>query len=227
LETPTPTLTLRARLHRGLWSAGIRHSHFLVLRCPLGPAPPPPAGLELEELRPGDPRIRELERGFDRGLSEGAIAARFRHGLRFLVLGSPGGPVATTWVLPAGERFVEELGAGFAVPTGAVWLRDLFVAPAERGRGRFAELLDAVRARWPERSVLWSDVRHGNRPSLRAHLAYGFEVVSRHEVVHLFSRVLVRLRWSRESHPSTLFGGERRVVRSGELYRRFAEARRA
>jgi GNAT superfamily N-acetyltransferase len=220
-------MTLRARLHRALWRAGVRHSHVLVLRCLLGPAPPPPGGLRLEELGPGDPRIHELAGVFARGLTDAAIAGRFRHGLRFLALGSPRGPVACTWVIADGERFVEELGMGFTVPADALWLRDLFVAPAERGRGRFAELLDAVRARWPGKSALWSDLRHGNRPSLRAHLGYGFELVSRHEVVHLFSQLLVRLRSSSEPEPSTVFGGGRRVVRSGEAYRRFAEARRA
>jgi GNAT superfamily N-acetyltransferase len=220
-------MTLRARLHRALWRAGIRHSHVLVLRCLLGPPPRPPGGLELEELGPADRRIRELADAFDRRLTDTAIAGRFRHGLRFFVLRSPEQPVATTWVLTAGERFVEELGVSFSVPTGALWLRDLFVVPAERGRGRFAALLDAVRARWPGESVLWSDLRHGNRPSLRAHLGYGFEVVSRHEVLHLFSQLLIRLRWSSAPEPSTVFGAGRRVVRSGEAYRRFAEARRA
>ena len=220
-------MTLRARLHTLLWRAGIRHSHILVLSCPLESPPPAAPGLELEEVGPTDPRVRELSGAFDRGLSEAAIEARFCHGLRFFVLRSPERAVATTWVVPAGERLLEEPGVAFTVPAGALWLRDLFVVPAERGRGRFGQLLDAIRDRWPDRSVFWSDIRHGNRPSLRAHLAYGFEVVSRYEVVHLFSRVLVRLRWSREPLPSTVFGAGNRVTRTGESYRRFAEERRA
>jgi GNAT superfamily N-acetyltransferase len=220
-------MTLRARLHTLLWRAGIQHSHILVLRCPLESATPDPPGLELEDVGPTDPRVRELGGGFDRGLTDAAVEARFRHGLRFLVLRSPDGTVATTWVLTAGERLLEEPGVALTVPTGSLWLRDVFVVPAERGRGRFEELLDAIRGRWPDRSVLWSDIRHGNRPSRRAHLAYGFEVVSRYEVVHLFSRILVRLRWSPDPVPSTAFGGSSRVTRTGESYQRFVEARRA
>jgi len=220
-------MTLRARLHAGLWAAGLRHSHVLVLRCPLGPAPPGEAGRELRDFGRDEAGVRALNDALVRGLSPVAIANRLERGLHFCALSEEGRPLATTWIIPRGERFLEELGLGFALPEDGLWLRDVFVPPAERGRGRFASLLDAVRRHWPERAVLWSDVRHGNARSLRAHRGYGFEVVGRFEAVHLFSRVLVRLRWSGGLPLASDWNGERRVALSGERYRLFARPRRA
>jgi len=220
-------MTLRARLHAGLWAAGLRHSHVLVLRCPLGPAPPGEAGRELRDFGRDEAGVRALNDALVRGLSPVAIANRLERGLHFCALSEEGRPLATTWIIPRGERFLEELGLGFALPEDGLWLRDVFVPPAERGRGRFASLLDAVRRRWPDRPALWSDVRHGNARSLRAHRRYGFEAGGRYEAVHLFSRVLLRLRWSGTVPVASDWSRGRRLCLTGEGYRRFAAARRA
>ncbi|HEX9189139.1 MAG TPA: GNAT family N-acetyltransferase [Vicinamibacteria bacterium] len=225
-------MTLRARLHTGLWAVGVRHSHFLVLRRPPGEAPPghpaeaPPAG-DLADPGRDAAIILALNDGVGRRLSAATVATRLDRGLRYCALFEEGRAVATTWILPAGERFLEELGAGFPVPHDGLWLRDVWVPPAERGKGRFARLLDAVRRRWPDRPALWSDVRHGNARSLRAHLAYGFEAGGRYEAVHIFARVLLRLRWSGSVPAASDWSRGRRVCLTGEGYRRFAAARRA
>src|SRR5512134_300365 len=223
----TRPVTFRARLHTRLWAAGVRHSHVLVLRCPLGPAPARETGGELRDFGRDAAGVGALNDALVRGLSPVAIANRLERGLHFCALFEEARAVATTWVIPRGERFLEELGLGFALPDDGLWVRDVFVPPPERGRGRFASLLDAVRRHWPERTALWSDVRHGNTRSLRAHRGYGFEVAGRYEAVHLFSRVLVRLRGSAGLPLASDWSGGRRVALTGERYRLFARARRA
>jgi GNAT superfamily N-acetyltransferase len=222
---------LAARLHTGLWAIGVRHSHFLVLHRPPGEAPSADPGedrpaVDLRDLGRDEAGIRTLNDRLARGLSALAVATRLERGLRYCALFEEDRAVASTWILPAGERFLEELGVGFPVPPDGLWLRDVWVPPAERGRGRFARLLDAVRRRWPDRPALWSDARHGNARSLRAHRGYGFEAGGRYEAVHLFSRVLLRLRWSGTVPVASDWSRGRRVCLTGEGYRRFAAARR-
>jgi GNAT superfamily N-acetyltransferase len=220
-------LTLRARLHTWLWRAGIQHNNMLVLRKHLKEPPPLPPGFTLEELRHDDALVRRVSDAFDRRTSEAVIQARFGHGLSFHILREEGRPVASTWIVPRGERFVEEIGLGLAVAEGTLWLRDVFVAPAERGRGLFALLLNGLHNHRPATAALWSDLRRGNRPSLHAHLRYGFDPVARFEVVHLWSRCMIRLRWPRGLPAISSFKGESRLLRTGEVYRAFVVAHRA
>ena len=176
----TPPVTFRARLHTGLWAIGVRHSHFLVLRRPPGRAPP---GDPPRRARPGTSRdlgrdesgILALNDALVRGLSAVAVATRLERGLR----SAPSSRRAARWrppgSFPGGSASSRSSGLGFALPETASGCATC-CAPGRARAGRFASLLDAVRGRWPERAALWSDVRHGNARSLRAHRGYGFEV---------------------------------------------------
>jgi GNAT superfamily N-acetyltransferase len=171
--------------------------------------------------------VRAINDAFDRGFSEERLRARFEHGLRLFVLREEGRVVATTWVIREGERFIDEAGAGIAAGNGVLCLRDVFVSASERGKGRFAILLDAVLARAPGALAVRSVVDRGNRSSRRAHERYGFRPAGRIEVVHLLGRLMLRLRWPAALPVGSSFGGRQRVVRTGEAYRRFVAERRA
>ena len=123
---------------------------------------------------------------------------------------------------------MDEIGLGFPVGEGDVWMRDIFVAPQSRGTGAFAALLDHVLAGpFSGRRALWSAVYTDNRPSLRAHEKYGYRLAARYEVLHLFRRLLVRLRWPAPPPGGSSFRANRRLIVTGPQYRRFIEERRA
>lgn len=223
LSFPRARRALRDGLRRLL-----RHHDLIVLERASLPSPKPLApAFSLHSHEGFSSEVQEVNDAFDRGFSEDRLRARFEHGLRFLVLREEGRVVATTWLVRKGERFIDEAGVGIVVGNGVLSLRDVFVAASERGRGRFAILLDAMLAREPGARALWSVVEHGNRASRRAHERYGFRPAGRIEVVHLLGQLMLRLRWPSALRVGSSFGGRRRVIPTGGAYRRFVAGRRA
>jgi hypothetical protein len=60
------------------------------------------------------------------------IQGRLRNGLRFLRFEIGGVPVATTWVVHGGGRYIDELDWLLPISADDLWIRDVFVAPAWR-----------------------------------------------------------------------------------------------
>lgn len=206
----------------------LRHHDLIVFeKAPLVTVSPPATSFSLAAHEGFSSEVLRLNDAFDRGFSEERLRARFAHGLRFFVLREEGRVVATTWVVREGERFIDEAGLGVVAGNGVLSLRDVFVSASERGKGRFRVLLDAVLGREPGARAVWSVVDRGNRASRRAHEGYGFRPAGRIEVVHLLGRLMLRLRWPATLPVGSSFGGRRRVVRTGEAYRRFVAERRA
>jgi GNAT superfamily N-acetyltransferase len=207
----------------------LEHHDIVTLEKAVPELPPPPIGFALVEHREYSPRVLEIYRGFSRSFfNEAFLRRRFERGQVFyeLLLGEQ--VQATTFLIPRGERFVDEIGLGFPVQEGAPWLRDIFVAPEARGQGRFATLLDAVLSRSrPVARALWSAVEGKNGTSLRAHLRYGFRPVQRFEVVHLGKAVLVRPRWPVAPAGGSQYRPEARALVTGRAYARFREQNRA
>jgi len=219
---------LGRRASRRFLSGWIAHWDLVILRKPLGAPPVPPPGYQLREQPVFDRAVVELHRQLGRDHDESQIRRRFDYGLRFFVLWQGERVAATIWVVPRGERFVDEIGLGFPVGDGDIWMRDIFVAPSARGQGVFSALLDHVLAGpCGGGRALWSAVGTPNRPSLRAHGKYGHVAVARYEVVHILGSVMLRLHWPGPLPNGSSFAADRRLVLTGSRYRDFVDARRA
>jgi GNAT superfamily N-acetyltransferase len=117
---------------------------------------------------------------------------RLDNGLQFLTFAVDAAPVVSTWIA-TGARYLDELNWLLPIGSDDLWLRDVFVVPALRGQGLFANLVDrlATRGVQAQRRV-WSDVDWDNRASMRAHVAAGFEVAHRVRAIELPGGLHVR-----------------------------------
>ena len=216
------------RVGRRVPPAVLIHRDLAILRKDLTADPTGAPGLELAEHRVFTARVLDVHRQLEREFRDEVIHRRFDQGLWFYALWSQDVPLASTWVVPQGERFVDELALGFPVGEGDVWMRDIFVTPKSRGKGAFSALLDHVLAGpFSGHSTLWSAVYTDNLPSLRAHEKYGYRLAARFEVLVLFRRLLLRLRWPAPLPGGSSFRADRRLIVTGQGYRRFVEDRRA
>jgi hypothetical protein len=214
---------LGARIWRSLW----HDEEILILAKQVTERPSFPEG-ELVEHAGYGPAVAELYRRLGRGTPEGRLRARYRHGLRLYELRQGDRTLATIWIVPPGERFVDEIGYAFRVPEGDAWLRDGFVPLEGRGRRSFARLLDAVLSRaLPGTRTLWSDVPSDNAASLKAHAGYGFEVVDALRALHVAGLLLIRRGVPERIEPVSGYRPGRRLLYTGRAYRRYRSERLA
>lgn len=120
------------------------------------------------------------------------VRRRIGNRLGFAVFSIDRQAVASTW-LAIGGRYIDELNWLLPTAPGEYWLRDVFVAPAWRGRRLFTGIVAALAAHGdgPPRRI-WSDVDWDNAPSMRAHEAAGFHVVSRVRALDIAGRIRLR-----------------------------------
>ena len=125
-------------------------------------------------------------------VSDAMLERRLFNRLRFAVFSLDGEPVASSW-LASGGRYIDELNWWLPIATDELWVRDVFVAPAWRGRRLFAALVATLsgRAVGPGRRI-WSDVDWDNAPSMKAHKAAGFAVVARVRALDFGGRLRLR-----------------------------------
>ena len=219
---------LLGRIYASVPPALLVHRDLAILRKELIADPRAAAPFELTEHRLFTEGVLDVHRLLGREFRDEVIHRRFDRGLWFYALRNGDAPLASAWVVPKGERFVDEIGLGFPVGAGDVWMRDIFVAPQSRGKGAFSALLDHVLAGpFSGHSALWSAVYTDNHPSLRAHEKYGYRLAARYEVLHLSRRLLLRLRWPAPPPGGSSFQADRRLIVTGQGYRRFVENRRA
>ena len=126
-------------------------------------------------------------------ISAARLQQRLRNGLRLARFDVGGLPVATTWLAGSTGRYIDELNWLLPIGAGDLWLRDVFVAPAWRGRRLFTGIAAALArpADAPARRI-WSDVDWDNAPSMRAHEAAGFRVVARAKALDFWGRIRLR-----------------------------------
>jgi len=167
-------------------------------------------------------RIVELYRALGRIEPHARIAQRLAHGLRFYFLDEMPCPAAVAWLLPSGQRFVDEIGYHLPVPPQSVWLRDVVVSPTARGRRLFSSFItQTVRAFHPAARSIWSDFSRGNVASARAHASLGFREVGAMRMLHVAGTFMLR------SPPPTALGVEsgfalgRRVLVTGSRFRAY------
>ncbi|WP_165967456.1 GNAT family N-acetyltransferase [Luteimonas aestuarii] len=156
---------------------GIELHHVQFLRRPAdhAPAVPLPGGVRLAEWGVDDTaRICTDAHVHGQMRSEARMRARFTHGLRYLVLEHDGDVVAWCWVAAGVPRYIDELCRQVDMAPGQAWVRDAFVAPAQRGRRLLTAMLDAISTHLGGGIEYFSDVEASNQASLRAHLAAGF-----------------------------------------------------
>jgi len=120
------------------------------------------------------------------------LRRRLANRLGFVAFSIDGQAVASTW-LATGGRYIDELNWLLPIGPDEFWLRDVFVAPAWRGRRLFTGIVAALAAHGdgPLRRI-WSDVDWDNAPSMRAHEAAGFRVVARVRALDVAGRVRLR-----------------------------------
>ena len=154
----------------------------------------PLASVRLEELQANQiGAVLETYRVLGHRHPEGRPQRRFANGLRFGRLWLGDRLAGSLWVAHAGHRYIDEMNWRLPLNEGQFWLRDVFVAPALRGRRLFVHMLHLVARQWlPRFECAWSDVDWDNDASIKAHIAAGFAV--RHRVRCLDLNGQLRLR---------------------------------
>jgi hypothetical protein len=209
----------------GLPGRWLVYSDVVIMRRRLAAPPPAHAGFTIVARDGYQPSLLALYDSLGRSLPEQRLQRRFERGLRFYELRRDGVTLASTWAASDGsQKFVDEIGLGFPARDGLVWLRDAFVAPGHRGEGLFAVLVDSlVTQALPQARELGSAVDRANRASMRAHMRYGHAPAARFRVLHLCGRLMLRLAWPHYEPLAAAFRPERRLLRTGEPYRRFID----
>jgi GNAT superfamily N-acetyltransferase len=129
------------------------------------------------------------------------VRQRRRHGLRFFSLLEHDTVVANTWAVRGGARFLDEAMLVLQLAPDAACLRDVFVRPADRGRGIFRQLVESLEhGPLDGISDLWSCVEAGNLASIAAHRRAAFAPAGEVSTVALFDRLM----WRRPSLPDAL-----------------------
>jgi len=137
-------------------------------------------------------RVRAAHAALGHRVAASMMERRLANRLRFAVFLQAGTPVASTW-LASGGRYIDELNWWLPIDAEELWLRDVFVAPAWRGRRLFSALVATLawRKDKPARRI-WSDVDWDNEGSMNAHKAAGFSVVARVRAIDLGGRIRIR-----------------------------------
>jgi len=186
-----------------------------------------PVHRSLDVMNHGDvQRIMELNQATGHATTEHRVRMRLKHGLRFYASTVRGKPVATTWILPPGQRFFDECGYAITVPADDLWIRDIHVAPSLKGRRVFSAFLDHIINKYhPAVRHLWSDVEAHAPASLRAHRNYGFQPVCTLRVLHVAGSLMLRTLPQSPAHCVDGFKLPARVLATGPPYKTYKAAR--
>ena len=128
-----------------------------------------------------------------RRIGEERVTRRFANGLKFYRMWQGDMLAATSWIVSSGHRYIDELNWLIPVPSGEIWLRDIFVAPGLRGKGMFAQSLKSIVQQQDGPCIrLRSDVDWSNIVSMRAHFKAGFRIKARARALDLNGRLRLR-----------------------------------
>lgn len=177
----------------------------------VGPSAP---GLALRELM--QDQTADIIAGHDRlgrRTPSERIERRFRHGLRFFQLWKGETLTGSTWAVCGSSRYIDELAWSLPLRTDEIWLRDVFIAPTARGGKLFVQMTKLMtQAVNPDCTYVWSDVDWCNHPSMRAHIAAGFQIWRRVRAIALADRLLLRPQIGRWHLPITDLAPELRAL---------------
>lgn len=149
------------------------------------------------------------------------MQSRIENGMRFFAAVRDGNPIAYLWFHTSSDRFFDEIGLFIKNGSDDLWLRDMYVAPEQRGRRLFATVLNAVISQYfPACCYLYSDVDSDNIASLKAHHRLGLEQIGKVSFTRVFKVLL-----SRGVQPETLqvhgYRHPQNFLRSDENFRAF------
>lgn len=156
------------------------HDIAILRRAPRAPDAARPQRLGIVDLEaPSVEAILHQHALLGHRLSAERARRRLDNSLTFRVFAVDGKPAVSTWIA-TGARYLDELNWLLPMAPTDVWLRDVFVAPAQRGQRLFADLVEWLAPSDDKTGRrVWSDVDWDNRGSMNAHVAAGFEVAHR------------------------------------------------
>jgi GNAT superfamily N-acetyltransferase len=166
--------------------------------------------------------ILQLHRQMAHRMSQPRMDQRFSNGLRYFAFYQDEALLGSTWAAIGGGRYVDEVNWFLPIGPTEFWVRDVFILPAQRGRGLYASLLKLVAQRHvPGCTAAWSDVDWVNRASMRAHARAGFSVHARLRALDLDGRLRLRGAAPAWHAPVTeIDPGKRCLLMRGALLRR-------
>ncbi|HNR66957.1 MAG TPA: hypothetical protein PKN04_02730 [bacterium] len=131
--------------------------------------------------------------------------------------------MASAWIIPPSERFIDEIGLILLMENNSIWLRDIYIPSQHRGKGLFTIFLDLLLYyHYPNRLIFYSDVLKSNTSSMRAHLKYGFEIIDSILAVVFFNKLLWRIRLPKE-FLFTGFQKDNRIVLLNKKFQKFTQ----
>lgn len=177
-------------------------------------------GQRFIELHQADAeRIAQTDRRFGRRGDMARILRRFQHGLRYFAIEEDEGLVAWFWVAHAVPRYLDEMRWMISLDNTQAWARDAFVAPARRGQGLIAALMEHASTVDSGPQQFLSDVDSYNYPSLRAHRKMGFRRIATVRSLSIGKRFLLRGRPPEEFPvPQSLRPAQRALWMTQEEY---------
>ncbi|HEY9202315.1 MAG TPA: GNAT family N-acetyltransferase [Gammaproteobacteria bacterium] len=152
------------------------------------------------------------------------LISRFSNGLYFYLIQDGSRCMATAWMHPKGERFVDEAGYILKAAGHSIWLRDVYVTPEYRGRGIFSDFIKQIAKQYyPAASFMFSDLETNNLKSRNAHKHCGFKFIAAFKVYHLLSSLMIRSPIEPDSQLISVFGykPEKRICITCQTYSRF------
>ncbi len=170
-------------------------------------------------------QILQLHQQMGHRMSQPRLDQRFRNHLRYFAFHEAETLLGSSWFALGGGRYVDEVNWYLPIQADQFWVRDVYIVPAQRGRGRFAALLKLMaRTHSAGCSAVWSDVDWVNKTSMRAHVKAGFSVQTRLRALDWDG--LVRLRGPQPAWHETVHEiepGKRCLVMRGARLQRHLE----
>jgi len=200
----------------------VRFYHFLLLKKNLHSIETH-NGFSVVEFRQYHPSVLRIYHSMNRDFTLERAKNRFTHGLHFFALKKNEQILASAWIIPPSERFIDEIGLILLMENNSIWLRDIYIPSQHRGKGLFTIFLDLLLYyHYPNRLIFYSDVLKSNSSSMRAHLKYGFEIIDSILAVVFFNKLLWRIRLPKE----LLFTGfqkDNRIVLLNKKFQKFTQ----
>lgn len=209
-----------------LSSIRIRYHDSAILRAKRGAFGDVASGLTVTELAENQvDGVHSACTAIGHDIAVDRVRTRFRHGLKFFQLWCGESMAGTTWIVAGSGRYIDEVGWLLPLRKEELWVRDIFISPAFRGRRLMSSFLALIVAQcWPECLCVWSDVDWRNRPSMRAHMNAGFQVRARVRALDVAGRLLVRSPVMSWDEPVTEIEPQQRILwlRGDRLQRHLA-----
>ena len=122
------------------------------------------------------------------------LESRFSNNLLFYILSDRNGSfLASVWVHPTGQRFIDEIGYMVDVGEDSIWFRDGFVSSKHRGKRILPQFHGMIIAKdYIDKTYAWSDVSSSNLISIKAHKNLKYEKQCVIRALFIFKIIVLR-----------------------------------